>query len=157
MKLSLSKKSLAPSNAKIGSDLERKICEVLKGYGFFAHNCINGLNGQPCDIIAIHGNIALLLDCKHLDKGIRFDFKNIQENQYNCFDKAEIYNNITRTGFVIYCELTQMTYFLPFRLVKANKNYKNVSIHVDQLPTFKDTLNERRTEYENNDRGKNNY
>ena len=151
MKLNiLNKKNTATTNAKLGSDLEKRVCEILKDYGFFAHNCLNGVVGQPCDIIAMHGNINILLDCKHLNKGTRFDFKNIQDNQYACFEKAEKFCEIKRTGFVIYCEDLQKLYYLPFSLVKANQNYSSISVHCEQLELFSAVLNYWREEYENN-------
>lgn len=142
-------KSNTPTNVKIGSEWEKHICKCLQQYGFFAHNCINGLYGQPCDIIAINGGISLLLDSKHVKKGTRFDFKYIEPNQYNVFEKASTYNNIENCGFVIVLEEMQKLYYLPFSLVKANENYEKVSIDCTQLPTFTEQMNKWRADYEN--------
>lgn len=147
MKSKRSTKELSPTNVKLGSDFEKRVCETFKNFGFFAHNCINGLLGQPCDIIALHGSVCILIDCKHIKKGTRFDFKNIQENQFNCFKLARVYNDINRTGFVIYCEEVNKVYFLPFSLVESTMDYKKVSIDCSQLPYFKDVINEWRNEY----------
>ena len=144
-----------PTNVKLGKHIEQRVCEVFKQYGFFAHNCVNALLGQPCDIIAIHGQLVVLIDCKHIERGTRFDFKNIQDNQYLCFKYSKDYNNITNTGFVIYCEETNILYYLPFNLVVANGDYKKVSIDCTQLPLFKDKMNEWRKIYESFDRGEN--
>lgn len=157
MKLNTYKTKLSQTNAKIGADLEKKVCETFKQYGFFAHNCLNGLLGQPCDIIAINGKLAILVDCKHIKKGTRFDFSNIQENQYNCFLKAKEYNNIVESGFAIYCEEVNRVYYLPFSLVLANMDYKKVSVECSQLDLFKDQMNEWRQKYEDYNREQNNY
>ena len=144
-------------NVKIGTDLEKKVCDILTGYGFWSTNIKNGIEGQPCDIIACHGLLVLMLDCKHLEKGTRFDFKNIRDNQYTCFSNAYARNNIKETGFVIACEENQKLYYLPFTLVKKIQEIGMVSsIHVDQLPLFNVKMGERRELYEYYDRFENN-
>jgi len=157
MKSKNSNKEQDKSNVKVGNEWEKFICSALFKYGFFVHNCINGIYGQPCDIIALHPPIALLLDSKHIKKGTRFDFKNIEPNQYNVFAKASLYNNIQECGFVCICEEHNKIYYLPFSLVQASENYEKVSIDCTQLPTFTEKMNEWRARYENNNQFKNLY
>lgn len=157
MKSKNSNKEQEKSNVKVGSEWEKFICTALFKYGFFTHNCINGIYGQPCDIIALHPPVVLLLDSKHIKKGTRFDFKNIEPNQYNVFAKASQYNNIQECGFVCICEEHNKIYYLPFSLVQASENYEKVSIDCTQLPTFTEKMNERRARYENDNQFKNIY
>lgn len=161
MKLTRSKRNTPtaelPSNYKLGKNVEEETCNMLSAYGFFAYNTKNGVGGQPCDIIAMHGHLNLLLDAKHIEKGTRFDLRNIQDNQHDCFVGAQIYNGIDNCGFVIYCQETNTYYYLPYSLVLTIER-ANVerSINVNQLQLFNSKLNEWRKEYEDYDRCRDN-
>lgn len=145
-------------NVKVGNDLERKVCNMLGAYGFFALNVSNGLIGQPCDIIAMHGKLNILLDAKHLEKGVRFDFKNIQDNQHTCFLYAKEHNNIVERGFVIGCDETNTLYYLPYEFVEMTERANTQkSVIVSQLQPFNLKLEEWRKLYENYDRGEDTY
>ena len=152
MPLKKSTKETSKVNAKIGKEWERNICLVLSNYGFWVHNMLNGILGQPCDIVAINGHLPLLLDCKHLKKGLRFSFKDIEDNQMTTFERASKYNNIKECGFIIICEEYEKIYYLPYTLVKTAEENGIVSIDCTQLETFVDRANKWRKMYEDYNR-----
>lgn len=151
MKLHKSKiKSTELSNASRGKSFEEETCQLLKALGFIAHNCKNdGLSGQPCDIIAMHLPVGMLLDCKRVERGTKFYFKNIEDNQYICFKYAPIYNNVHYCGFVIKLDETGQVYYLPAHLVIAlGEDWRRGNVDCTQLQLFNKVASTWRKEYE---------
>ena len=68
------------NNKKLGNDFEQELCEILADHGFWAHNFANRKNGQPADIIAVHGRIAWLIDAKECTGDV-FALSRIEFNQ----------------------------------------------------------------------------
>ena len=68
------------SNRAVGNAFEQELCELLFGYGFWAHNLKQDNAGQPADVIAVKNKVAYLIDCKDCSaKG--FDLRRVEDNQ----------------------------------------------------------------------------
>ena len=102
-------------NKKIGNDTEAKCLEELQKRGYWCHLFAYNANGQPCDVVAMRGDVPILLDVKHCD-GTRFAFSNIQPNQRSCFDYAGECGN-TNLGFAIFFPRFGSWKWLPYRRV----------------------------------------
>lgn len=81
---------------------EKEFCKILQQQGYWAHNFEYSQGGQPCDIVAIKDDKALLIDVKHCE-GDRFTFDRIEPNQRTCFEYANKCGNFN-TFFAIYFE-----------------------------------------------------
>lgn len=69
-----------PTNRTLGNAFENELCDLLYGYGFWAHDMKQNSAGQPADIIAVKNGKAYLIDAKVCSsKG--FDLSRIEENQ----------------------------------------------------------------------------
>lgn len=114
---------------KIGNDTESKCLQMLQDNGYWCHLFAYNKNGQPCDIVAIKNNTALLIDVKHCSEE-RFEFKNIQPNQLSCFEYAQSCGN-NYVGFMIYFEKEKTWKWLPYSAVKAflKNGIKSVKIY----------------------------
>lgn len=76
------------SNAKRGSETERRICEMLSSKGWWVHRFQRNDGGQqPCDIVAMRKSHNLLIDAKHCEKPYLATYR-IEANQRTCFDMA---------------------------------------------------------------------
>lgn len=67
-------------NRTIGNRFEDDLCELLAGYGWWAHNMAQNQVGQPADVIAVKNDIAVLIDCK-VCANDRFALSRIECNQ----------------------------------------------------------------------------
>lgn len=68
------------SNRALGDTFEQELCDLLFGYGFWAHDMKQNNAGQPADVIAVRNGKAYLIDAKVCSvKG--FDLRRVEENQ----------------------------------------------------------------------------
>lgn len=67
-------------NKTLGNHFEGELCELLAEHGFWAHNLAQNQAGQPADVIAAKGDVAMLIDCKVCSDD-RFTLSRIEENQ----------------------------------------------------------------------------
>lgn len=67
-------------NRTVGGRFEEELCELLAGYGWWAHNMAQNQVGQPADVIAVKNDIAVLIDCK-VCANDRFALSRIECNQ----------------------------------------------------------------------------
>jgi len=75
------------NNKQIGSDFERRMCEVLAKMGYWVHFMSPDNRGaQPFDIIAVKNGIAMAADCKTCDDHI-FRLSRLEDNQRLAFEK----------------------------------------------------------------------
>lgn len=121
-------------NKKIGNEYERKLLKKLQEKGYWCHLFATNTNGQPCDVIALKNDAGILIDVKHCS-GDRFDFKNIQPNQFGCFEYAKSCGNHC-CGFAIWFEEQQNWFWLPYRLVKELQKDNIKSIRYTGLRLF---------------------
>lgn len=71
------------SNKKSGNKFENVLAELYSQEGYWVHLVEPGKDGsQPCDLIAVKSDSALLIDAKVLDNTTgTFPFARIEENQ----------------------------------------------------------------------------
>lgn len=71
-----------PCNKTVGNGFERELAKELSENGFWVHIFAQNREGQPCDIIAMKDNSAILIDCKTCASDT-FRFSRAEENQRN--------------------------------------------------------------------------
>ena len=69
------------SNRRDGVRFEKELCELLSGFGFWAHDLAQNSQGQPFDVIAARNGCTSPIDCKVCSKNI-FKTERVEENQY---------------------------------------------------------------------------
>lgn len=110
-------------NKKIGNEYERKAIKLFYDNGYWVHLFQQGINGQPCDLIAIKNNDIYFLDVKH-EKDTRFSINRIEENQRLCFTRLiKCGVNPNNIGFLIYFDYLQGFRFLKFIDIKEEKSF----------------------------------
>lgn len=106
------------SNRAVGNAFEQELCELLFGYGFWAHNLKQDNSGQPADVIAVRNKIAYLIDCKDCSaKG--FDLRRIEDNQITAMELWEECGN-GQGWFAL--KIDEEIYMLPLFTVMALRN-----------------------------------
>lgn len=131
------------SQNEIGQEYETKFCKWLQNHRFWAYNIPRKTSGQPCDIVAIRNNIAMLVDVKHVRKEeVSFPFDRIEPNQISSFAYARNFACVSYTGFAIFFERDGMWYWFPYdNFVKAYV-FGEKSINKELLITVEDFINE---------------
>lgn len=142
----MKKNGSAITQIELGNSVEHHVSDCFQKYGFWSHIFINGIGGQPCDIIALRNKVSVLIDCKHLKKGTRFDFSRIEDNQFNCFEKTMEFNKLRNIGFVIYSSELNCYFFLDFKLVKLALESHIKSINLSDCELFSTWINRLRNE-----------
>ena len=104
-------------NKSIGNKCEQALGKLLQSKGYWCHILEYNKNGQPCDIVAIKGDVSMLIDVKHCDKD-RFNFSRIEANQKACFEYASSVCGVKNVGFAVYFESDGKFYWLPFERTK---------------------------------------
>lgn len=72
-------------NKKEGNSFERKFCETLSFFGFWALNVPQNAAGQPADVIASKNGKTFLIDCKVCSRR-GFVLSRVEENQRNAME-----------------------------------------------------------------------
>lgn len=103
------------TNKKIGNDFEAEFCELLFGYGFWAHNMAMNQAGQPADVIAVKNKKPYLIDCK-VCTNKRFPFSRIEENQHTSMELWKSSGN-GEGWFALKCE--GYVFMIPHFTMKA--------------------------------------
>lgn len=67
-------------NRTIGNRFEYELAQILSEHGFWVHILSQNKAGQPADLIAVKGNIAVLIDAKVCSND-RFPISRIEANQ----------------------------------------------------------------------------
>ena len=106
------------SNRAVGNAFEQELCELLFGYGFWAHNLKQDNAGQPADVIAVKNKVAYLIDCKDCSaKG--FDLRRVEDNQELAM---ELWFNCGNGQGWFALRIHESVYMLPYVTVMAYKN-----------------------------------
>lgn len=89
---------------KIGSDFERRVCELLKDAGCWVHFIAPDARGaQPFDVIAVRHGIAYAVECKTLTANAKyFPITRLEYNQRMAFDRWLACRNSMPLIFVLY-------------------------------------------------------
>ena len=75
------------NNKKLGTDFEKRMCDLLSKDGWWVHFIEPKMNGsQPFDIIAVRYGRAIAIDCKTSSSN-RFSIKRLEDNQIYAFEK----------------------------------------------------------------------
>lgn len=77
------------NNKKLGSEFERKVCDILKSAGYWVHFMTPDERGaQPFDVIAVRDGIAYAIECKTLASNQKyFPITRLEDNQIMAFEK----------------------------------------------------------------------
>lgn len=74
------------SNKALGTAFEKRVCDLLKTYGWWVHFLEPNHGGaQPFDIIAVKRGKAIAIDCKTCADSI-FRISRLEDNQINAFE-----------------------------------------------------------------------
>ena len=78
---------MSVSNKKIGTEFEKRICNMLNHDGWWVHFIEPKQSGaQPFDIIAVKDGRAIAIDCKTCASG-KFSISRLEDNQIFAFEK----------------------------------------------------------------------
>lgn len=132
---------MAKNIKRIGNKCELELCKLLSEHNFWCHLLSYNKNGQPCDVVAMKGNLNYLIDVKHIE-GTRFDFSRIEPNQHTCFDYAMWNCDIENCGFAIYSEVTCRFYWMNYDVYNHRGEYN--SIDVRNLELFENEINSKK-------------
>ena len=116
-------------NKKIGNEYERKAIKLFYDNGYWVHLFQQGINGQPCDLIAVKNNDIWFVDVKH-EESKRFFIKRVEENQRLCFTrllKCGVSEN--RIGLLIYFDYLKEFRFLRFIDIKEKKSFSGEELN----------------------------
>lgn len=109
------------NNKKLGTQFEKRICEMLKRDGWWVHFIEPKQNGaQPFDIIAVRNGRAVAIDCKTCASE-RFTIDRLEDNQIFAFDKWVACRNDDPYVIVEHCE---DIYVIPYSYLKENRSVK---------------------------------
>lgn len=112
---------MSVSNKKIGSDFEKKVCELLSKDGWWVHFIEPKQSGaQPFDIIAVRDGRAIAIDCKTCVSN-RFSIDRLEYNQVFAFEKWLACGN--SEPYVV-VEHNDDIYIVPYLYLKKNKAVK---------------------------------
>ena len=104
----------------IGNDTEQLLLDKLQVKGYWAHLFADNYNGQPCDIIALKGDRALLMDAKHCDSGV-FYYSRVEANQVGSFSYAtQCGVSPKNLGFALYLASENQFYWLSWELFSVS-------------------------------------
>ena len=88
------------NNKQIGTEFERKVCEILSADGWWVHFISPDNRGaQPFDIIAVKEGRAIAADCKTCEGKI-FSIDRLEDNQRLAFEKWQRCGNSEPMLFV---------------------------------------------------------
>lgn len=87
------------SNKKIGNSFEKEYAEILKQRGYWVTFLTpkQHIGSQPCDLIAIKEDKAILIDCKTCKTHL-FPISRIEENQRQAYKR---YIRCKNTKFIL--------------------------------------------------------
>ena len=109
------------SNKKIGTDFEKKMCEVLAQRGYWVHFIVPDIRGaQPFDIIAVKNGKALAVDCKTCVANT-FKINRLEDNQIMAFEKWLACGNDMPIIAVLH---NDMIYEIPYDQLKEKQSIK---------------------------------
>lgn len=113
-----------------GDKFEREFCEVLKGLGYWALNIPKNKNGaQPFDVVAMHGNTVLTVDCKVCSGKPRFPLVRIEDNQWTAF-KTVHDKTFAGVGIAVYYDGN--IYFYQYKDLQSALKHGLKSVPIDK-------------------------
>ena len=126
---------------KIGTATEKFIAKTLKGLGYWVYNMPLKTSGQPCDLVAIKGNIPWLIDGKHVrDDEVSFPFSRIEPNQLSSMAYAHQFAKIQNIGFAIFFDRTKQLYWFSYQDLIKCQQLGMKSINMQNLELFEEVI-----------------
>lgn len=112
------------SNKRIGNKFEKETADLLSKNGYWVHLLQQNYYGQPADMIAVKGDLAILIDCKYC-KTDTFKLSRIEPNQHSSMAKWMQCDNHC-CGFAIkFKSHPNKIYFVSYRKLEELMNLKN--------------------------------
>lgn len=113
------------SNKKIGDDFEKEYARILKNKGYWVTFLTpkRHIGSQPCDLIAIKNNKAILIDCKTCKTHL-FPISRIEENQRQAFKR---YLKCGNTTFILAIKYNNKIYEINMK----NIDFKQKNIELE--------------------------
>lgn len=100
-----------------GKKFEKDLCNYLSNKNYYIIYNEKGITGaQPCDVVAIKGDIATLFECKNLENesGI-FNLDRIEENQRMAYNR---YRECDNNNFVLAILWNDNVWFIDFGIIQ---------------------------------------
>ena len=95
-------------NKKEGTEFEVRLKDLFYENGYWVHLFQQNQAGQPCDLIAVKGNEAYIIDAKDCKSG-RFPLSRVEENQFLSMSR--------------WCDKTNYNAFFAFQLPNDEEVY----------------------------------
>lgn len=113
------------SNKKIGDDFEKEYARILKNKGYWVTFLTpkRHIGSQPCDLIAIKNDKAILIDCKTCKTHL-FPISRIEENQRQAFKR---YLKCGNTTFILVIKYNNKIYEINMK----NIDFKQKNIELE--------------------------
>lgn len=113
------------SNKKIGDDFEKEYARILKNKGYWVTFLTpeRHIGSQPCDLIAIKSDKAILIDCKTCKTHL-FPISRIEENQRQAFKR---YLKCGNTTFILAIKYNNKIYEINMK----NIDFKQKNIELE--------------------------
>lgn len=116
------------NNKVLGTQFERKICDILSKMGFWVHFISPDNRGaQPFDIIAAKNGRVIAGDCK-TSKEKSFPISRLEDNQIMAFEKWMACGNGAPFIFILHDE---EIYIMPYTMLKGRTK---VNIRESSIP-----------------------
>ena len=113
------------SNKKIGEDFEKEYARILKNKGYWVTFLTpkRHIGSQPCDLVAIKNDKAILIDCKTCKTHL-FPISRIEENQRQAFKR---YLKCGNTTFILAIKYNNKIYEINMK----NIDFKQKNIELE--------------------------
>lgn len=113
------------SNKKIGDDFEKEYARILKNKGYWVTFLTpkRHIGSQPCDLVAIKNDKAILIDCKTCKTHL-FPISRIEENQRQAFKR---YLKCGNTTFILAIKYNNKIYEINMK----NIDFKQKNIELE--------------------------
>ena len=111
-----------------GRKFEEELCDYFSSQGYYVIYNEKGITGaQPCDIVIIKNNIAILVEAKNLDnKSGIFNLDRIEQNQVLAYNK---FRSCKNTNFILAIKWKNNIWLIDFGLLP----YYQKSINLKQI------------------------
>ena len=112
------------NNKRLGNSFEKELAEILSKKGYWVTYLApkQHIGSQPCDLIAIKNNKAILIDCK-TSKTHLFPISRIEENQWNA---SKRFLECGNKEYYIAIKYNESIYTIPIN--EINREEKSINL-----------------------------
>lgn len=123
------------NNKRLGNSFEKEYAEMLREKGYWVTFLVpkQHVGSQPCDLIAIKEDRAMLVDCKTCS-GRLFPIGRIEENQRQAFKR---YGECGNTNYVLAIKWRDEVYEVNLRDVDFTKKSIDLEGGTNENSSFK--------------------